>query len=125
MSNAVDSGVPRILSDKRYVFTLQGVNSDWNDDILLIAENHGAIRVKYDKINPATGKFWKAIGWRYAVPNLSIANDILEGCLEEHLPLKSNEITNVAEVNWSDCYNICIDDYEKGIYKVNFNSRRK
>ena len=124
IKSTTDIAVPLILRDKKYVFTLQGVNSSWDDDILLIAENNGAVKVKYDMINPSTGKFWKASGWKYAVSDLSTADDILQGCLEEHIPLKSNEINNISKVDWADRYNICIDDYEKGIYRVNYNIRR-
>lgn len=116
--------IPKELSSRPYVFTLNSVNSTYNDDILEIAENNGAIKVKYQEVNPKTGNLFREGYWKFAVPSEKVAQSIFDDVKKAKIPTHQSDV-QVVKTDWNDNYNIWIDDYADGTSKVLFNSKFK
>ena len=115
--SADSDSVPEELASRPYGFILNSVNSTWNDDILEIAESHGAIKVKYDTVNPKTGKFFRTSIWHFAVHSEEDAYAIFTDCRGSRIPLHQTEV-QIVNNNWTKAYNIKIDDYQRGIISL-------
>lgn len=116
--------IPERLRNLPYVFTLNSVNSTYNDDILEIAEHFGATKVKYQEVNPKTGNLFREGYWKFAVPSERAAHAIFEEVKKRNIPTRQDDI-QVVKTDWNNNYNIWIDDYAKGKMKIPFNSEFK
>lgn len=109
--------IPEELSSRPYVFILNSVNSTYNDDILEIAEKWGAIKVKYQQKIADTDKLYREGYWCFAVDEKATAQHIWDEVKAMKIPTHQDSL-NIVKTNWNDNYNIWIDDYAKGTYKV-------
>lgn len=116
--------IPQRLRNLPYVFTLNSVNSTYNDDILEIAEHFGATKVKYQEINPKTGNLFREGYWKFAVPSEKAAQYIFDEVKKRNIPTHQDQV-QVVNTDWNNNYNIWIDDYAKGKMKIPFNSEFK
>lgn len=115
---------PSIIADKNYVMLLNSTNSTYNDDILEIAEKYGAVKVKYAYYSIHDKKYFNAPTYRFAIPNKETADIIFEEVKKSHIPTHQHEVIT-APVDWERCYNIWIDDYAKGAYKLDWHADQK
>lgn len=112
--------MPKVLKDRPYIFQLRGGNPTWGDDILRIAESHGAIKVYFRTINTKTGSLFQPI-YCYAVSDKQTAYDILNEVKKHGIVTIDNEVYP-HEINWEDAYMISIDDYKKGTVVVKYHN---
>lgn len=117
--------VPDILKKRPYVFTLNSVNSSWNDEIFGLVNDHNGIRVKSYEVNPKTGKLFQDAYWKYAVASKQAAEEIFKEANELHIPLHQSEL-QVVKTDWDNRYRITIEDYDSGdVETLKFNKTYK
>lgn len=119
---ASNDEIPDVLSSRPFVFILNSVNSTYNDDILETAEKFGAIKVKYGMLDD-DGTYFSPdkCSWRFAVPSKKVAQDIFDYAKKSRIPVNQKNITT-AKVDWSNAYQIYVDDYSDGQFKMNYHA---
>lgn len=116
--------IPEILESRPYTVSLTSVNSTYNDDILYLAEQHGAIKVKYGEYSPKGNYIPVQNGfWRYAVDSADTLEAILEDIKSNMIPL-ANPHPSLFETDWSNKYQIRIDDYDMGMQSIDYHNYR-
>ena len=122
-STRSDSRIPDILDKNRVGFWISSANPTWNDDILKRVEDHGGIRVRFNELNPKTGKFYADSTKSYAVSSSEVADEIFEDCRNSGVPMQQRNIW-VKELDWDNAYNIYIDSYSDGFKKVRWHEQK-
>ncbi len=117
--------MPDILKKRPYTFTLNSVNSSWNDEIFGLVNDHNGIKVKYYEVNPKTGKLFQTPYLKYAVASKRAAEEVFKEANELHIPLHQSEL-QVVKTDWDNRYRITIEDYDSGDFEtLNFNKTYK
>lgn len=114
--------IPEELSSRPVVFMLNSVNSTYNDDILEAAEKFGAIRVKYGTLED-DGTYYSPdqSTWRFAVSSKKVAQNIFNYVKKSKIPVNQKSIIT-GKVDWSKAYEIWVDDYSEGSYKLEYHA---
>lgn len=118
-----DEILPDILADKKYIFNVDVSNRTYSDDVLFLAEQLGMIKLRCQSINPKTGKLFQGNYNFYATKDKKSYQDLQTEVKEANIP--NVEIWNLRDVDWSEFYNISIDDYDKGFYKLDYHNTYK
>ena len=103
----VNETFPSKFREYKYAFILRSTNADFNYDIWNIADQHGAYKITFDKMNPKTGRFYSNGRYaRYIVPDEQTAKDIKNDAkINHHIPV---EVFEGDYIKWDDIYNIKI-----------------
>lgn len=121
--DATKGEMPKELADRPYIFHIYGVNPTYSDDILAIAEDNGALSVRYDKANE-DGIFYSNRFGGYAVDSKDTAKQIFQEVKKSRIPLNQRTIS-VNKVDWNDAWNIVIDRYAHGNEKISWHNAGK
>lgn len=121
----IDEDLPEELARMKYEFELVGGNADWGHDIHRIAEDHGAMRVRYREINPRTGRFYANYPRpKYIVPDEETAEDIIEDVNAHGIPKDEASLHGISiyETDWDNAYNIRVENLDGSEEEFSYHS---
>ena len=104
-----------------YMFNITGVNSTWNDDILKIVNDEGGYKVRFRYFNEDRGILMRQGNFHYIVEDPDTIDTICDIIKDKHIPTQE-DLGNITytSLDWELCYDIQVDDYDDGIYWLEY-----
>ena len=120
-ASMTEDQVPDTLASRPIGFMLNSVNSTYNDEILEIAEAHGALKVRYGYYDPDANRYFsrQRTPWRFAAPSKEVAKEIKKACEEAKIPVHQDMLVTIT-IDWDNCYDIWVDDWSEGPQKIHY-----